>query len=72
MAKGKVTFYEDICKGCGLCVEACPLNIIILDKTRLNSKGYHPAAYSDANKCVGCGSCYLMCPDSALKVEKED
>ncbi|MCR5340231.1 MAG: 4Fe-4S binding protein, partial [Saccharofermentans sp.] len=43
MAKGKVTFNENLCKGCGLCVAACPKKILELDKTRLNAKGYHPA-----------------------------
>lgn len=71
MAKGKVTFYEDICKGCELCVTACPVKIIWLDKKRLNAKGYHPAAYKDEEKCTGCGNCGLMCPDSAIKVERE-
>ncbi len=25
MAKGKVSFNQERCKGCGLCVEACPV-----------------------------------------------
>ena len=27
----KVTFNADLCKGCGLCIEACPKKIIALD-----------------------------------------
>ena len=38
----KVTFDESICKGCGLCVGACPKNLVAL-KDELNAKGYHPA-----------------------------
>ena len=34
-----VTFNEDLCKGCGLCVNACPKQILQLDKERLNNKG---------------------------------
>ena len=48
---------EKVCKGCGMCVHACPLKIIALDKTRLNAKGYHPAQLVEPEKCVGCASC---------------
>lgn len=39
----KVTVNEDRCKGCELCVAACPKGIMKLDKAKLNTKGYHPA-----------------------------
>ena len=35
----KVTFNEALCKGCGLCVGACPKKIVAL-KNPLNAKGY--------------------------------
>ena len=38
----KITINDDLCKGCGLCVGACPKKILELEKSRLNSKGYHP------------------------------
>ena len=38
-----VTVNEDVCKGCGLCIDACPKNIMEIDKSHLNKKGYHPA-----------------------------
>ena len=71
MAKGKTTFNENLCKGCGLCVAACPKKILELDKTRLNSKGYHPAAPLNEG-CVGCLSCATMCPDCAITIWSED
>ncbi|HBR31645.1 MAG TPA: 2-oxoacid:acceptor oxidoreductase, partial [Clostridiales bacterium] len=37
----KVTFKSDLCKGCGLCVEACPKKIVLLDEKEINAKGYH-------------------------------
>lgn len=68
----KVTFNVDLCKGCGLCVTACPKKIISLDKTTLNKKGYHPAGITDASKCIACAFCATMCPDVVIKVEKLD
>lgn len=66
----KVTFREDFCKGCGLCVSACPMDIIELDKERLNDKGYHPATCTDQSKCKGCTFCAVQCPDSVIIVER--
>lgn len=70
--KGRVTFDEIYCKGCGLCVGVCPQKIIILDDKRITQKGYHPAVVIDMDLCTACASCALMCPDSAITVEKED
>jgi len=71
MAKGKVTFNEDICKGCELCVAVCPVKIISLDKTTINKKGYNPATVKEMDKCIGCASCALMCPDAVITVERD-
>jgi 2-oxoglutarate ferredoxin oxidoreductase subunit delta len=66
----KVTFNVDLCKGCGLCVDACPKKIIALKADVLNKKGYHPAGITDQDKCIACAMCALMCPDVVIKVEK--
>ena len=66
----KLTFNTDFCKGCGLCVEACPKKIIALKADVLNKKGYHPAGMTDQDKCIACAMCALMCPDVVIKVEK--
>lgn len=72
MAKGLVTFADDRCKGCGLCVEACPKQIVALDTRRINAKGYNPAYVTDMEKCIVCGFCAMMCPDLVIRVEKND
>jgi 2-oxoglutarate ferredoxin oxidoreductase subunit delta len=67
----KVIVDNDICKGCEMCVIACPKGILALDKSVTNSKGYHPAHVTDQSQCTGCGSCTVMCPDVAVRVEVE-
>ena len=66
----KVSFNEDRCKGCGLCVTACPKGIVALEKEKINAKGYHPATVKEMEKCIGCASCALMCPDTVITVER--
>lgn len=70
MAKGKVTFNEDRCKGCELCVVACPTHIIKMNRDIINKKGYNPAYVFDMDSCIACGNCAIMCPDSVITVER--
>lgn len=65
-----VTFNTELCKGCGLCVGACPKKIVALLKGEINSKGYHPAGITDQSACIGCAFCATMCPDCVITVEK--
>jgi len=67
---GKVTFDENRCKGCELCTTVCPVKIVIMDKDRINIKGYHPATVKEMDKCIACGACARMCPDVVIRVEK--
>ena len=67
----KVTINELVCKGCALCVRACPKNVLALSKTKLNAKGYHPAEVVDQAACIGCASCARTCPDVAIRIEKD-
>ena len=66
----KVTFRTDACKGCGLCVIACPKKIIALSAETLNKKGFKPAVVTDESSCTGCAMCATMCPDLIITVYK--
>jgi NAD-dependent dihydropyrimidine dehydrogenase PreA subunit len=59
--RGKVEIHEEECKGCGLCVAACPVHVMRLAEY-LNSYGYHPVEYTGAG-CTGCGICFYACPE---------
>ena len=43
----KVSFNTDMCKGCGLCVDACPKKCLAIAGDKLNQKGYSPAYVQD-------------------------
>ena len=66
----KLTFNTDLCKGCSLCVGACPKGIVKLSETKLNAKGHHPAEVTEPEKCIGCAFCATMCPDCVITVER--
>lgn len=66
----KVTFQSELCKGCGLCVNACPKEILKIDTDQINAKGYSPAVMTDQNSCIGCAFCATMCPDCIITVER--
>ena len=68
----KIEIDKSLCKGCSLCVEVCPKNVIKIDTEDLNSKGYNPAAVSDValEACISCAMCAKMCPDCAITVYK--
>ena len=68
----KLIFKENLCKGCGLCVSACPKKILELDASRVNSKGYNPVICVDNKECISCAFCAAICPDIVITVNKED
>jgi 2-oxoglutarate ferredoxin oxidoreductase subunit delta len=59
--RGLVELDSEECKGCGLCVEACPPGVLRLAES-LNRYGMHPAAYL-GHGCTGCGICFFVCPE---------
>lgn len=66
----KVTVNESLCKGCALCIDACPKKILALSKDHINAKGYRPVVVVEPEKCIACAFCARMCPDCVLTVEK--
>jgi len=52
---------EDLCVGCGICVQECNAEAIeIIDDI----------AIIDEDRCIGCGVCAHLCPERAMKLER--
>ncbi len=67
-AKVHVTIASELCKGCELCVLACPSGNLSLSD-QLNRNGYHPAVFKyegSHGPCSACGICYWVCPDFSI------
>jgi len=67
--KGAVVVNSERCKGCNLCVVACPLDVLDLNK-QVNSKGYRFAYMKNPDECIGCANCGYVCPDGCITVYK--
>ncbi|GHT05879.1 ferredoxin [Bacteroidia bacterium] len=68
-AKGTVEIDTARCKGCELCVVACPTGVLALGKT-VNHKGYYFAQIVKSDDCIGCATCGYVCPDACITVYK--
>ena len=67
--KGAVVVDTERCKGCDLCVIACPSKVLALAPD-LNSKGYNYSYMAHPDDCVGCAACAYVCPDACITVYK--
>lgn len=68
---------SEVCTGCGICVEACPEEAIVLGlvgATRRGAVSYAAPVDIDEAKCSYCGVCVVMCPFNALtlKIDGEE
>ncbi len=63
----RITVDRDQCKGCELCVNACPQKVLAIGRD-INSKGYFYAQVAEQRKCIGCRLCAIACPDVCLQV----
>ncbi len=65
--RGAIVVDTEYCKGCNLCVVACPTSVIELSE-QVNGKGFNYAYPANHLACTGCMSCSLVCPDSVITV----
>jgi len=55
---------RDWCKGCGICVQLCPKNVLDLDEEE-------KVCVARPEDCICCKLCELRCPDFAIEVLTE-
>ena len=61
LPRGRVTIFPNWCKGCGLCVEFCPADVL-----EQGAEGRVTVAHPE--KCTACRWCERHCPDFAIFV----
>ena len=69
IVKAELKFIEEFCKGCGLCIEFCPINGLI-ESEKLSPKGVHLPKMKNNVECIGCDVCELICPDFAIYLKR--
>ena len=65
--RGQVYLIPERCKGCNICVELCPKDVLQVS-INTNVKGYHypEIALGKENVCVHCDFCTVVCPEFAI------
>jgi 2-oxoglutarate ferredoxin oxidoreductase subunit delta len=64
-SEGTVVIAADRCKGCELCIPACPPRVLSMSSEK-NSRGYYYPVLAEG--CTGCTACHLVCPDFVFEV----
>ena len=68
-SRGTVVIAVDRCKGCELCIPACPPGVLASGKAR-NALGF---AFPELEPgCTGCSACAMVCPDFCFEVYRYD
>ena len=70
MARGMVLIDKERCKGCGLCIAACPQHVLAFSG-EVNTSGYNVVHMENPDACTGCTFCALTCPDVAITVYRQ-
>ena len=64
-SRGTVAIAVERCKGCELCIPACPPGVLSMSEQH-NGLG---VPYPELRPgCTGCSACLLVCPDFCFEV----
>ena len=64
----KVKIDSQTCKGCGLCVQRCPMEVLELSEDE-DGRGKKSMLIAP-DRCLGCGLCVYKCPTQSLVLEQ--
>jgi 2-oxoglutarate ferredoxin oxidoreductase subunit delta len=68
LTRGTVVIDVEACKGCDLCIDACPPRVLEMTVHDVNTRGYrYPRLVAG---CTGCQACAQICPDFCFQVYK--
>lgn len=67
--KGAVCVIPERCKGCGFCIEFCPVGALEFSEN-ITKKGYHTPEMT--GECILCGRCEMICPEFAIYIKEVD
>jgi 2-oxoglutarate ferredoxin oxidoreductase subunit delta len=65
--RGKIIIDRELCKGCLLCIRACPVKVLEQD-AQPNSSGSYPSVPTHPENCIACANCFEVCPDVCIEV----
>jgi ferredoxin len=63
---------DDLCNGCGKCVDACPVEAMTLVSANDPQKPRKKKAVLDDERCLGCGVCIATCAKDALMLRMRE
>lgn len=65
VSRGTLVIDTERCKGCELCIAACPPSVLEMS-AEVNEMGYRfPVLHVG---CTGCTACQMVCPDYVFDV----
>jgi 2-oxoglutarate ferredoxin oxidoreductase subunit delta len=68
MSNSEIIINEELCQGCGYCVQFCPKGCIAITGRKFTPQGYLVPSLVEPEKCSACGICAWMCPAIAIEV----
>jgi 2-oxoglutarate ferredoxin oxidoreductase subunit delta len=69
VTRGTLVIDVEACKGCELCIDACPPGVLWMGP-EVNTRGYRYPLLLPG--CTGCKACSQICPDFVFQVFKYD
>ncbi|MBV8177295.1 MAG: 4Fe-4S dicluster domain-containing protein [Mycobacterium sp.] len=63
---GTVVIDVEACKGCDLCIDACPKDVLVMTTNEVNTRGYRYPQLLPG--CIACKAGTQICPDFVFQV----